>query len=201
MAKPTIAIDMDDVLVDSTEYWRQEINRRTGANLTREHWSVPGEYHNYYETVWQTHGIADKFSIADIDAQMELDQSVLPAVPYAVEALRHLSERFELVVVTARIDSRQRQSKQWLDEVYPGIFGSIVFGNGAEGLAKKNKGQICKEVGAAWLIDDNPGHCKDVLQEGVQAILFGTYGWHTEIPKLAVHCRDWQAVEAYFATQ
>jgi hypothetical protein len=47
------------------------------------------------------------------------------------------------------------------------------------------------------MIDDNPGHCKAVMDEGIKAILFGVYGWHEDIPSGVVECKDWPAVLEY----
>jgi hypothetical protein len=60
------------------------------------------------------------------------------------------------------------------------------------------KGQICKKLGASYLIDDNVGHCEKAIEEGVSAVLFGEYGWHGDAPDKLVRCKDWPAVLEYF---
>ncbi|HSH18138.1 MAG TPA: hypothetical protein VK978_02035 [Candidatus Saccharimonadales bacterium] len=198
MTKQIIAFDIDDVLADSTEYWRVQINRRAGLQLEPEHWRVSGEYSGYYTRIWEEHGISHVFSVDEIDAQMETDQSGLRAMPEALEVLSKLSKHYTLAVVTARNSSQEQETRRWLSTVYPTIFDTVIFANGSRGLAVKNKGDICREIGASWLIDDNPGHCKDALDKGVQAVLYGTYGWHVDVPTDMVHCRTWQDIEEYF---
>lgn len=197
--KQIIAFDLDDVLADSTEFWRVEINRRTGVYLTQEHYSVPGSYNTYYEDVWRTHGIDHLVSIPELDAHLAQDQSRISTYLGAYKALRHLASMYELVVITARYSNIKDETHKWLDENYHGIFSQILFTDGLKSLGTKNKGDFCKEIGAAWLVDDNPQHCMDALDKGVQAVLFGQYGWHyNQVPPAAVHCKDWTAVEEYF---
>lgn len=196
--KQIIAFDLDDVLVDSTEFWRQEINRRTGLRLEPHHWLEPGEYSGYYTRLWQKHGIEQVFTIEHIDKQMEADQSALPAIDRAHAVLRHLSSRFDFVAVTARNSNQEPESKKWLEQNYPGLFDAVIFANGSKGLALKNKGEICKEIGANWLVDDSPGYCKDALEQGINAVLFGVYGWHIAIPAGLKHCRTWKELGEYF---
>lgn len=198
MSKPIIAFDLDDVLADSTEFWRVEINKRTGLNLSVEHYRVPGDYWQYYENVWRTHKIDHLISIPDIDAQIVNDQSKIRVYADSLEVLTQLSKAYDLVVVTARNGDQKPETEKWLRQNFPDIFSHVVFADGHVGLAVKNKGDICKEIGASWLVDDNPDHCKDAVDKGITAVLFGEYGWHRNIPSDVVACKDWLAIGEYF---
>lgn len=201
MTKKKIAFDLDDVLADSTEFWRVEINKRTNQNLSKEHYRVPGAYWQYYENVWRTHKIDHLISIPDIDEQMTKDQSGIQAYADSLQVLKQLSEIYSLLVVTARNSDQRQETEKWLNTNFPDIFKNIYFADGQHGLKKKNKGEICKEIGASWLIDDNPSHCKDALDEGISVVVFGEYGWHQDVPSGAVTCKDWPAVLEYFDGQ
>lgn len=200
MSKPIIAFDLDDVLVDSTEFWRVEVNKRTGANILPEHFMVPGEYSSYYERLWQEHKIDHLFSIDELDNQMIIDQSGIQPFKGAHSVLVRLSENYTLIAVTARNADQQPETLRWLERAYPAMFSDVAFGNGSVGLKKKNKGEICVELGASWLIDDNAGHCNDALNRGVRSLLFGDYGWNQ--PELVgseiLRVKDWAAVLEYF---
>jgi 5'(3')-deoxyribonucleotidase len=198
MRKPIIAVDVDDVLADSTEFWRLEVNKRANINLQTEHWRVPGEYSKYYERIWEAHGVNHLISIDDIDGYMMTDQSGVRPVPDAIKTLRKLASTYELVVITARNSAQETATRKWLDAVYPDIFDQIYFTWDAAGETSRSKGEICAEIGASWLIDDYPGHCKSALEHGVRAVLYGTYGWHTDMPMGVVHCKTWKDIEGYF---
>ena len=66
------------------------------------------------------------------------------------------------------------------------------------GTGKKTKGELCQELNVSWLIDDNPEHCLSAVDAGVEAILFGEYGWHHEAPMHLTRCKDWPSVVDYF---
>ncbi|MDB5181687.1 MAG: uncharacterized protein JWP13_450 [Candidatus Saccharibacteria bacterium] len=199
--KKVLAIDVDDVLADSTVFWHGEVNRRTGAKLELDHWLVPGEYSRYYERVWEKHGIGHLISIDHIDEYMKQDQSQIKATPAATKVLKKLAERYELVIVTARNRNQEAATRKWLDKVYPGLVERIYFTRDPVSQAVRSKGEICAEIGASWLIDDFPGHCKDALANGVKPILYGQYGWHVDIPEGVVRCKKWQDIESYFDEQ
>lgn len=196
--KQIIAVDIDDVLADSTEFWRLEVNKRAKLKLEPEHWRVPGEYSGYYPRLWKAHGVDHLISIDDIDLHMKTDQSGVKAAPDATRTLRKLAKTYELVVITARNSDQEAATRRWLDSVYPELFDRIYFTWDEDSQTEKNKGQICAEIGASWLIDDYPGHCRYALENGVQAILYGTYGWHLGIPDGVIRCKTWQDIERYF---
>jgi len=191
----TIALDLDDVIVDSTEALRVLVNQRTGSRLTTEDYHVPDDtYWGYYERVWMRHGIMDKVSYDELLGEMAQDQSHMPLLPGAAFALGELSKRFDLVIITARNPVTERATKAWLSQQFGTLFDKIYFAHDKS----KTKGQLCQEVGASWLIDDNPGHCTVAQEVGVTPILFGEYGWHKVAPDDVVACKDWPAVLEYF---
>jgi len=198
MSKPVIAVDIDDVLVQGTESLRQRVNDLLGINLSPEDYAVPGGYSSYYEQVWQAHGVADQIQWADLDAEMVRDQSHMLAVEGAYHVLKKLSRRYKLVVVTARNISWEPATAVWLAARYPNIFSGVYFAG--DSTHSQSKGDLCKEVGADWLIDDNPDHAASALKVDVKVLLFGDYGWHkhTTMPENAVRCKDWAAVQEYF---
>lgn len=195
MSKPIIAVDIDDVISDSTDAMRRRVNRRTGNNLEAKHYKVPHEgYWGYYERVWKTHGV--NISYDDLAEEMEADQSHVPLLAGASFALSELSRKYELIIITARPESWKAKTKDWLEENLGTIFQSIHFTG--DGESKKSKGYICKALGASWLIDDNPEHCQSAIDEGIEVVLFGEYGWHHKAPEHIPRCKDWPAVLEYF---
>jgi 5'(3')-deoxyribonucleotidase len=198
MARQIIAIDIDDVIADSTEALRLKVNEKTGASLTREHYQVEGEYWGYYERVWTAHGLKDKVPKGMLDSEMIADQSYVLLLPGVSFAIGELSKRFDIALVTARHKEWEEATHEWLKEHFGNVFIDVHFAGNLRMGHTQTKGELCKEVGAKWLIDDNPMHCKTALDEGLQGILFGEYGWHYELPEGLVHCKDWPAVLEYF---
>lgn len=199
MSRKVIAIDVDDVLADSTEALRLEVNKRRGVELSSEHYKVPGEYWGYYERVWHDNDV--RITMAELNPQMVHDQSHVLAYNQAFEVLTGLSERYELVVVTAREPSWETATHRWLNQEFPGLFSQVLFAGGKTGLRNKSKGQLCVDVGASFLIDDNVEQAKTALERNLEVILFGTYGWHQNIPANIVRCNNWIEVKEYFDAQ
>jgi hypothetical protein len=59
---------------------------------------------------------------------------------------------------------------------------------------------VLKDVGAAYLIDDQLKHCLAAHDMGVQALLFGNYAWNqaSDLPDGIVRCAGWADVADYF---
>jgi len=198
MNRQIIAIDLDDVLADSTESLRLLVNERAGSELTKKHYKVNGEYWGYYERVWQTHGLEDKVSFEQLNSEMVDDQSHVPLLPGASFAVGELSKRFDLVVVTSRNPDWESATNKWLKSQFGNIFTGVHFADSRKASERKTKGELCREVGAKWLIDDHPAHCLSAAKEGVQGMLFGEYGWHDGVPEGVISCKDWPEVAEYF---
>eukprot|EP00959_Pyramimonas_sp_CCMP1952_P301737 6313326-Pyramimonas_sp.AAC.1 len=84
------------------------------------------------------------------------------------------------MVVTSRQHVIQEPTLLWLEENFPGVFTSVHFGNhfAMEGTSRK-KSEICRELNADVLIDDNPGYAMDCAEAGMQVLLFD---WNLEYP-------------------
>lgn len=199
--KPIIAVDVDDVLAHSVEAFRLDVNQKTGAKLNPGHFQVAGEYHRYLDRVLGSNGI-DYDAIKDeLFQRMIKDQSHVPAQPGAMTALQTLSNHYDMVVITARAPEWEPQTRIWLQKHYPGMFKNVHFAGNRRDASKKTKGDMCLEVGASYLIDDNPEHALDAVEKGITAILFGEYGWHVNITDDMVRCKTWKDVQKYFDEQ
>jgi 5'(3')-deoxyribonucleotidase len=197
MKKPIIAIDIDDVIAAGTDSFRQEVNKLMGTNLTPEDYQVPGDFWGYYERVWANHGI-ENVPRVQLDVVMITDQSHVPLLPGASFAIGELSKRFEIIIVTARDQKWEKATLIWLKSHFGDTFKSVHFAGNSDDKSAKTKGQLCVEVGAGYLIDDNPHNGMTAVDEGLKGILFGEYGWHHEAPDVLIRCRDWPAVLEYF---
>lgn len=194
-AKQTIAIDIDDVIADSTEALRVSVNERTGAALTRDHYlNVGGEYWGYYERVWRAHDLIGQVSYKEYAAEMAKDQSDVPLLPGADLAIHELAKRFHIIFITARDKKSEQETRRWISEHFATDDFEVYFCESHDSAEAKTKGQLCKEFGASVLIDDNVGHCQSALDENLSAILFGEYGWQTNVPESMVRCLSWPEV-------
>ncbi len=108
----------------------------------------------------------------ELGPQMVEDQSHVQPHQGARETLAELRRHYRLVVVTGRQISWKPATLRWLDMYFPGVFSAVAFTTDTED-EPKTKGQLCTELGAGWLIEDNVEHAESALAEGIRVILFG----------------------------
>ncbi|MFZ1250387.1 MAG: hypothetical protein WAR37_03000 [Candidatus Microsaccharimonas sp.] len=187
MRKLVIAVDCDDVLVNTTPFLVNAYNKLYGTNAT-----LAQSYDPAYE-IWQ----------ADEDLQVErfglLTESKaykeLGPDPVESRVLHDLAKLHELHLVTARKEHERDFTQLMLNRELAGVFTSMEFiGWGG------SKGEVCKRIDADILIDDNSAHLYNALQHGLPkggAILFGDYPWNIEerTNEEFIFCKDWVAVK------
>lgn len=100
-----------------------------------------------------------------------------------------MKERHDLVVVTSRQHIIRDETLEWIDTHFPGIFSDIHFGNHfAKSGQSRKKSEICEQVGADVLIDDNPRYAHECASSGMHVLLFNwkkQYPWSRQPPECA----------------
>jgi 5'(3')-deoxyribonucleotidase len=195
VAKGVIAIDVDDVLANSTDAFRKVVNERLNIKLSPDDYRIQADYDRYYEEVWEQNGLGNRVDYADFEPGMVQDQSHIQPHQGALPVLRKLAKTYRLIVVTSRPASWRKATDTWLERYFPDRFDEVFFTDEADG---KTKGQLCKEYNAGWLVDDNVDHAQSAVDAGLEVILFGDYGWHHKAPAHFHRCHDWAAVQEYF---
>lgn len=192
MKKKSIAFDVDDVLASHVESFVVFSNETYGTNLTMEDysddwpklWGVAGDEVNKRALEFQTIQRIAAFTVKD-DAQMALEQ---------------LKTKYDLYVITARRQHLVDTSIDWINRHFPNVFKEIHFVPMWEPNNKITKSDICKKIGADYLVDDLPRHCNIAADAGIKAILFGNYAWNRneKIVDNVTRCKDWNKLLQYF---
>lgn len=98
----------------------------------------------------------------------------------SAEALQRMKQDHDLVVVTSRQHVIRNETLEWIDRHYPNIFADVHFGNHfAKSGQSKKKSEICEEIGADVLIDDNPRYAHECASSGMHVLLFN---WQRQYP-------------------
>jgi 5'(3')-deoxyribonucleotidase len=197
-SKPIIAIDCDHVIVDTNEGLRRFVNEIDGETHTPEDYQVLGNYKRYWERVWGlAEGVkSDRFARFVAAGRMaELDET-----PGSLSTLEFLRDRYTLVMITARTEAEVGSTHRWIAEKSPDLFDRIIFMHEWSDDPRLTKGEICQDLGAMYLIDDNYDHCRLAADIGVESLLFGDYGWNRQVPTTAnmSRVRNWQEVKDFF---
>ena len=196
--KQTIAIDIDDVIAATNEAMRLWANKNSGVELTAEQYVVPGnDYWGYYERIWAEHGVADQLDFDVFEGELIKDQAQVPLIASASLVIEELQKKYHIILVTSRNPALEAGTRVWLKEHLDGDIELYFAKNGRMNIGR-SKGELCKELGAFMLIDDNIEHCQSAIDNGIEAIVFGEYGWQNAHVEGAVKCRDWPAVLDYF---
>ena len=189
MRRLVIAVDCDDVLVQTTPFFVNAYNETYGT-------SVPlADARDGSSPAWG--GLADEVIIERWGRLVQTEgYKNLQPDPLEALVLHELAKHHELHLVTARKENERQFTQEMLDRELAGVFTSMEFvGWGG------SKGEVCKRIGADVLIDDSANHLYDALDQGLPAggaILFGDYPWNSADhghDKL-VHCLDWSNVKA-----
>jgi 5'(3')-deoxyribonucleotidase len=204
MARKKIAVDIDDVLAASAAEWVNFSNQQWGTSLTVD------DYHEDWAKMWQVDRETESQRARQIYASGMIRE--FPPDKIAKEVLTELAKDYDLVIATSRVYKVHPDTLAWLDRHYGGIFKEVHMSgiydriaDGAlptEGQHNLTKGQLVAEIGADYLIDDQPKHCLAAAEAGLEAILFGDYKWNKilkALPPGVTFCRDWLAVREYFS--
>ena len=198
VGKKIIAVDIDDVLASQAKSFVDFTNRRWGTRLTIE------GYDEHWAKVWKIDNEKELYAIADeYFEQFRYFDNMLDAQ----KTLGELKKRYRLVVVTSRRRKVDDITREWLDKNYPGVFSEVHYSGAwddeekhSDHKNKATKAQLLQEIGADYLIDDQPKHCVAAAEAGITSILFGDYKWNRSIKLLPnmTRARDWREVLEYF---
>ena len=189
-AYSAIAIDIDEVLVETAPGVIRHYNSKYGTNVRLKdyysddfnHWRVPD-----FATAVQR---VNEF--ADTEEYMQL-----PPVKHSIRVIQDLAKSYHLYVITGRPDFISEVTKIWLEKHFPNLFKRVIFSNFYDPDKQRSKGEICVELGIDLLIDDHPAHVLSVAKLGIDGYLFGDFPWAKmpgKLPANVKRVKDWQEV-------
>jgi uncharacterized HAD superfamily protein len=200
--RKTIAVDIDDVLSRTAEGFIAFSNKQWAMQLT------PEDYSEEWAVVW---GVPLEEAISR-SAVYHSSGAVGAFLPHeaAMPVLKRLAKKYNLVCVTSRREILKPETDHWVMHHFPHIFSGLHYagiwdkpldGQNVQARLNATKAELCRELGAEYLIDDQLKHCIGAAEAGVQAILFGNYKWNREpaaLPKGITRARHWDEVAEYF---
>lgn len=197
MKKQLIAIDIDDVVADFCPAFCEYAKRNWGFDARIEDYKEDwGSWFGFDENEWRKRG--DEFFD---NREFYLG---LSAVEGAAETLKRLRDKYDVIAVTSRRSTTKDMTKEWLAKNFEGLVDEVHFSGAYDDLTSNShthtKGEVCAELGVEFLIDDQPKHCEGVGKYGINAVLFGNYGWNkdVEISNSVMRASDWNEVAKYF---
>ncbi len=185
-----IACDVDEVLFPFISKLSSFHNEKYGTNLTTD--SFPSFY---FEEIWGGTQEEAVQKVVEFHHSGGADEG--EALHGSLEAIRELSGRHQLEIVTSRQTSILEATHKWLTKHYPECFSDVHFANyWYEDQPKVTKVDICKAIEADLLIDDHFSYIEECAEKGVKGILFGDYPWNRNAPEHAFvrRAKNWPEV-------
>ena len=189
--KPVIGVDIDDVIAEHIPDFVAYTNQFYGTNISTD------TYHEDWPLLWniardETMERARKFHSDRV-------RHFTP-IKGADEVLQTLSQRYRLVIVTARPQYTIDHTHEWIERHFKDMFTERHFVPIWEEDSLVTKADICRQVGADYLIDDLPRHCNVAADAGITPLLFGNYTWRDDHPlhDSVVKVMDWREIAEYF---
>ena len=186
-----IAVDLDDVLFDFLRHFFQWHNEQYGTTLRPEDM--------VYETIWEAWGGTKEEATDRIPRFFqEVNMLSMDPIDGAATALGQLKDRFELTIISARDPSAADVTQVWINNYFPEVFDEVVLGIGNPMAESRlmTKADVCKQIGADVLIDDQLAHARNVAAAGIHVLLFGHGPWNQakSLPAEIRRVEDWAHV-------
>lgn len=180
MEKKKIGIDIDEVLANHLEKLNEFYYKKTGKKYVEE------DYHSY--NWWEVWGMTKEQAIK-IDKEFKksnLFKEILP-IEGAVDAIKQLSLKNELFVITSRPSETRELTLNWFFNHF-NLRISILHSGDFWGK-NKSKSEICKEQGISIFIEDNLHYALDCAKNGINVFLLDkpwnkNYEKHENITKV-----------------
>lgn len=159
-----IAVDIDEVLVPFLPALKRFYTRETFINV-----KFPRKYPYHYAPLFnitedESSELVKKFYTSSFHANLR-------SIPGAKEMVSKLSENNTLIAVTGRQIYARDPTEKLIKNHFRDSFKDIIYCDHFTPNAR-SKAQICKEISADLLIDDNYQSCKECLELSIPAVNF-----------------------------
>ncbi|HSW78446.1 MAG TPA: hypothetical protein VLF88_00290 [Candidatus Babeliales bacterium] len=195
--KPIIAVDIDEVLTPHFQDLIDWYNKQYGTRLTL------ANNHPKTPEGWGTESIEE--AVKRVQEFFDTEQ-FRQSEPFneAKNAAKQLSQKYDLVIITARDTIVEKITRDWISKHFPELFSDVHFAAmySLDNRAKP-KSEIAKMIGVDYLIDDSLEHITSSAAEGIKGLLFGEYPWNQvgELPEGVTRVKDWPEILEYFDGQ
>lgn len=190
MSKLVIGVDFDDVLKNFMKQFALYHNSNNGTDIK-------------YDDVWtfeldQVFGCSAavmKESVFSFYRSPEHAET--EPIPGAVEAVRYLSKRFHLDVITSRPDFARASTNAWRERFVPTGLRHLHFTNWyvTSGETRRRlKSAVCAEIGAQILIEDVLHNAEEVAQSGLPVLLPDRPWNRDRTPPGVIRVHSWEEI-------
>lgn len=193
-----IACDLDEVLGQYLVGYIDHYNSKFGTS------HVLADFHSYDFSKVHNKEVSEISSVISEFHESPAFTHHYPVLPGSVQGVDELRQIGDVHVVTARQYELKDLTSRWLKHHFSFDTDRLHIANhySNNSYEKRSKSQICKQIGAHVLIDDNLDYAIDVATSGVPVVLFdweGQYNWNKpkidqRLPDNIHRVTSWNAV-------
>lgn len=170
--KPILVFDFDDVLIDVT---------RSFLRFYKDKKKFDVDYEKIETDIVFPVKMTEEEELKLWDDFFESEE-YLSLLPHSqtLAVLGKLKEKFDLVILTSRIERFRRSALAWIEKQLPDYFSKVLFAvDFPEG--KREKGLICADLKAVMLVDDQPENILSCRECGISAVVYDR-PWNRKLP-------------------
>ena len=182
-----IAVDLDDTLADSLTSFIEFYNKNYKPKIKYEDFIA----YTLNEIIGISKEEENKI-LEQFDNSKYCDE--VKPIKGAVEAIKKIIKKHEIVVITQRLKRFETKTRLWLAKYFPEIKDVFFIRNEYHKLVK-SKAEICKEIGADILIDDAISNVVACEKAGIKVIVIN-YPWNQNkiFGKLVRRVKSWEEI-------
>jgi len=156
-----IGIDIDEVIAEFLESFLDFYNSKYNRDFKKEDFKdykfeeILGGTSNETAKLIQEHGY---------DKEIKL-------VEGALDAVKELSKKHELIILTARHPMFKDKTERFLDQHFGNIFSQILYTGEVFQKYGTTKSDLCKQLGIEIIIEDNKLFSKECAEKGISVFL------------------------------
>jgi 5'(3')-deoxyribonucleotidase len=154
-----IGVDLDDVIFEFTKEVLIVVEKVHGRKFGFEDVSS-----------YSFHDVFDLSLEEIVEIIKGIDMANLPLIEGARDSVLKLSNTNEIYFITSRVF--QEGTRESLERHFSGLKYDLFFSsNPHAGTTGKNKGEICREIGVDFMIEDSQKHAKICADYGIKTFL------------------------------
>lgn len=183
----TIGVDLDDVLLNFNDSFLLFYNENYGTTYARADVT-----HYHVEKIWDVDQELLQERLHDF-YHSEHYKNVQPVVG-AIEAISKLAENNKLHIITSSPKDVKEKIHIWLETHFGESFETIHFTRKSRFDQRRDKGEMCVELGINVFIDDHPDNALAIAQKGIPVYLLDTPWNQGEMGPLVKRVYSWSEI-------
>ena len=209
---PVVAVDVDEVLGAFLAAFCRFVNEHRAAAAAGGAAAPPplspSDFASYHFSGALGMGDEEASRLVQLFFRSRHFLRELAPLAGAREVLERHASSFRFVVVTSRSLDIADATREWLDAHFAGCFAAPpLFGCAYGAGVRRPKSELCRELGAVMLIDDQTAYAREASGAVERVVLFGDYAWNelstadeAALPANVARLRGWPEVDALLAS-